>query len=171
LLGSVISEHVEALSRDFPSLPPGIADRDADVWEPLIAIADQAGGTWATEARLAAARIMARSKERGSSLGVLLLADIRRALGDKERVSTVDLLQSLHELDEAPWSSIKEKPIDARFLARMLGRYDVPPARAIRVGGHVVKGHERGDFLDAWDRYLQETEDETDKKGNDDELF
>lgn len=171
LLGEVIASHAEALANDFPTLPPGITDRDADVWEPLIAIADQAGGTWATEVRLAAARIMARSKEKGSSLGVLLLADIRKVLGERERISTVDLLQALHDLDEAPWASIKEKPIDARFLARMLGRYDVAPARAIRIGGQVVKGHERGDFLDSWDRYLQETEKEQEKEGNDDELF
>lgn len=171
LLGEIVGGLAEVLSRDFPILPPGITDRDADVWEPLIAIADQAGGKWASDARLAAARIMARSKEKGSSLGVLLLADIRRVLGDRERISTVDLLQALHELDEAPWASIKDKPIDARFLARMLGRYDVSPARAIRVAGQVVKGHERGDFLDAWDRYLQETEAGEETEGSDDEPF
>ncbi|GAA3299756.1 hypothetical protein GCM10020295_38730 [Streptomyces cinereospinus] len=29
----------------FPELPEGISDRPADVWEPLLAIADAAGGT------------------------------------------------------------------------------------------------------------------------------
>src|SRR3546814_17356925 len=32
-------------------LPEGIEDRDADVWEPLIAIADAAGGKWPEAAR------------------------------------------------------------------------------------------------------------------------
>ena len=30
----------------WPELPPGVDDRPADVWEPLIAIADLAGGDW-----------------------------------------------------------------------------------------------------------------------------
>lgn len=30
----------------FPELPEGISDRPADVWEPLLAIADAAGGAW-----------------------------------------------------------------------------------------------------------------------------
>ena len=29
-----------------PALPPGIEDRNADVWEALFAIADAAGGDW-----------------------------------------------------------------------------------------------------------------------------
>jgi len=38
----------------WPDLPAGIADRNADVWEPLIAIADLAGGAWPKMARTAA---------------------------------------------------------------------------------------------------------------------
>jgi hypothetical protein len=30
----------------WPDLPPEIQDRDADVWEPLIAVADAIGGEW-----------------------------------------------------------------------------------------------------------------------------
>ncbi len=37
-----------------PEMPPGIEDRDADCWEPLLAIADAAGGDWPKRAREAA---------------------------------------------------------------------------------------------------------------------
>lgn len=38
----------------IPAMPIGLSDRPADVWEPLIALADAAGGTWPQQARTAA---------------------------------------------------------------------------------------------------------------------
>ena len=37
-----------------PGAPEGIEDRDADVWEPLLAVAELAGGHWPERARVAA---------------------------------------------------------------------------------------------------------------------
>src|SRR5262249_37336019 len=37
-----------------PKMPPSITDRSADIWEPLIAIADMAGDDWPSRARFAA---------------------------------------------------------------------------------------------------------------------
>ena len=37
-----------------PEMPAGITDRNADCWEPLLAIADVAGGDWPEQAREAA---------------------------------------------------------------------------------------------------------------------
>ena len=36
----------------WPDMPDGIEDRNADVWEPLLAIADLAGGEWPERARV-----------------------------------------------------------------------------------------------------------------------
>ncbi|HET9256859.1 MAG TPA: DUF3631 domain-containing protein [Pseudonocardiaceae bacterium] len=41
------------LETAWPAMPPGITDRPADVWEPLLAIADAAGGSWPDRARRA----------------------------------------------------------------------------------------------------------------------
>ena len=38
-----------------PKMPVGVEDRAADIWEPLLAIADLAGGAWPDLARKAAA--------------------------------------------------------------------------------------------------------------------
>jgi hypothetical protein len=35
-----------AASNSWPDIPDGIEDRDADIWEPLLTVADMAGGAW-----------------------------------------------------------------------------------------------------------------------------
>ena len=35
---------VDELAKTYPKLPDGVQDRDADVWEPLVAIGDAVGG-------------------------------------------------------------------------------------------------------------------------------
>ena len=39
-------EHEANLIGAEPEMPPGIEDRDADAWEPLLAVADEAGDDW-----------------------------------------------------------------------------------------------------------------------------
>ncbi len=151
-----LAEWVESvrvrLESAWPDLPDEIQDRDADVWEPLLAIADAAGGEWPQVARDCARAAVAESKAKPASLGVQLLADIRKAFTDVDRMSTVELLQHLHDMDTAPWSSVKGEPIDARFLARMLGKYEIEPTK-LRIGAVTVRGYYRHDFTDAWERY------------------
>lgn len=62
---------------DWPTMPDDIQDRDADVWEALLAIADTIGGSWPERARVAAVALVAASKEDEPSLNVRLLSDIR----------------------------------------------------------------------------------------------
>jgi hypothetical protein len=52
----------------WPELPPGIEDRDADVWEALLAVADAASGVWPNRARVAAVALVALAKESTPSL-------------------------------------------------------------------------------------------------------
>ena len=39
----VVAEWAASAVVSWPELPPGIQDRDADIWEPLIAVADAIG--------------------------------------------------------------------------------------------------------------------------------
>jgi hypothetical protein len=64
----------------WPEMPDGVTDRPADVWEPLLAIADAAGGDWPTRARTACAEMVKVAASREASLGVRLLRDIRTVL-------------------------------------------------------------------------------------------
>lgn len=137
----------------WPEMPDGIADRDADCWEALLAVADLAGGHWPGTARVAAVAHVADAATARESLGVRLLADIRTVFGTSEQLPTAELLESLNGMDESPWGDLKGKPLDARRLSRMLSRYGVKPA-TIRTGTGTPKGYRSIDLHDAWERYL-----------------
>lgn len=141
------------VANSIPTMPPGVDDRDADVWEPLLAVADAAGGRWPTLGRTACVSLVTESRTCTPSLGVLLLADIRRVLNGRAVVSTADLLQALHALEEAPWGNLNGYPLDARALARLLRPYGVG-AKTIRVGEQTLKGFSARDLDDPFSRYL-----------------
>lgn len=136
----------------WPELPESITDRDADVWEPLVAIADDAGGSWPARARAAALGILEASKDKGVSLGIRLLEDIRTVMGADDRIASVDLVARLVALEEAPWPSIHGEELTPRFMARLLSKYEIG-ATTLKIHGRPVKGFKRSMFSDAWDRY------------------
>jgi hypothetical protein len=85
----------------WPDLPAGIADRDADIWEPLLVIADIAGGDWPQRARDAAVTLVTDSKRETPSLGVRLLKDLRTIFGDRDAIGTEDILDALYKIEES----------------------------------------------------------------------
>lgn len=143
----------DALRDAWPEMPEGIADRDADVWEALLAIADHAGGDWPVRARMAAVALVADSKDSTPSLGVKLLMDLKQIFADKELLATDEIIKGLCAITESPWNDIRGKPIDARRLANHLKGYGIH-SKNIRVGATVSKGYARDDLHDAWQRYL-----------------
>jgi hypothetical protein len=136
-----------------PPFPEGVVDRDADVWEALLAIADAVGGEWPARSRVAAAELVSQSKRGTPSLGVRLLADVRQVFGDGERMSTDAILKALHAIEEAPWADLRGKPLDARGLAMRLKPYGIG-SKTLREGEATFKGYESADLADAWQRYL-----------------
>jgi hypothetical protein len=140
----------------WPEMPAGITDRAADVWEPLLAVADTAGDQWPPRAREAAVHLHSEKARHDPSLGVQLLADCRTLFHerDTDRLPTETLLEALIELDEAPWGDLRGKPLDARGLARRLSKFGVRPDNH-RFHDSVRKGYRTEDFHDAWSRYLQ----------------
>jgi hypothetical protein len=147
--------NLDRLRDAIPEMPDEITDRAQDVWEPLVAIADAAGGDWPELARAAAVNLNRARAERDPSLGVQLLADCRRIYTNRnlDRLSTEDLVAALLALEEAPWADLRGKPLDARGLARRLRRYDVRPGDH-RFPDGVRKGYRTEDLHDAWHRYL-----------------
>lgn len=137
----------------YPEMPEGIVDRDADVWEALIAVANAAGGDWPKRARDAAVALVADSKGSTPSLGIQLLTDLRLVFNTADAVATDKILKSLHELEESPWGDLRGKPLDARGLSRLLRPYGIKPT-TIRIVDSTPKGYRREDMHDAWARYL-----------------
>jgi hypothetical protein len=85
-----------------PDLPEALTDRQQDIWEPLLSVADLAGDEWSRRARLGAVEIYGEDKE--LSEGALLLAHIRAALDGHDQITTKDLLEYLVKQDDAQWA-------------------------------------------------------------------
>jgi hypothetical protein len=144
---------VDGLAQAYPDMPEGVEDRDADVWEPLLAVADSIGGEWPKKARKASVSLVSDAKEAEPSLGIRLLTDCKTIFGSVDAMFTHVILKVLHELPEAPWNDLKGKPLNDRGLALRLRQYGVK-SKQVRIGEITLKGYERSDFIDVWKRYL-----------------
>lgn len=152
-----VEPQAEYLSSLWPALPDDLDDRAADAWEPLLAIADAAGDDWPAQARRAALTLSGHADDDDDSLGVRLLADIRRAFGRSgaDRITTADMLDALTADLEAPWATLMrgDRPITSRRFADLLRPFGVR-SRTIRLDdGTTAKGYLRQSFLDAFNRY------------------
>jgi hypothetical protein len=139
----------------WPEMPVGVVDRNADVWEALLAVADAAGGEWPERARSAAMELVTEVVQSPPGLGVQLLADLRIVFDElgQDSISTHSLLEQLNGMDEAPWGNLRGRELDSRDLAKRLRPYEVR-SKNVRTTEGVVKGYTREDLADAWSRYL-----------------
>jgi hypothetical protein len=157
-LAAWVSRHADDIP-EAPRMPAGVTDRPADCWEPLIAVADAAGGTWPDLARTACVALVKEATAFDDlSLGVRLLSDIRTAFGTDGRLATATLLARLATVDDAPWCEQLDGRSDkarGSWLARKLKPYGIFP-RAVRIGADHPRGYDAQDFADAWRRYLRQ---------------
>lgn len=150
----------------YPQLPDGVEDRDADVWEPLIMVADQAGGHWPQKARDACLAFIAEKPVSSVSLGVRLLTDLKTVWADDAPVmATVDVLEALRELEDSPWGDLYGEGLKPRKLAQLLGEYEVR-VKDVRTPFGVLKGYRREDLWDVWQRYVPTHSPQMGDKGN-----
>jgi hypothetical protein len=150
-LGAVVSQE--------PDMPAGVVDRAADIWEPLIAIADAYDGDWPEMARKAAVYFTkANAEDEARSSGVELLANIKEAFGSDDMISSKTLIERLCARAESPWATINRgNPIDEMGLARRLKPYGIKP-KAVRIMDKTPRGYSADQFSDAWSRYLQQVQ-------------
>jgi hypothetical protein len=142
---------VETLRIMRPDIPTALGDRQADCWEPLLAIADLAGGEWPVRARSAAIALTDSIED--TDIVVQLLSDIEAAVlskGAESVIPTKTVLEELIALEDRPWATWRhEKPITGRGLARLLGPLGIHPVHTER-----LRGYRRDAFDDAVSRYL-----------------
>jgi hypothetical protein len=107
-----IAEHID-LDVDMPSV---ITDRKADCWEPLFAVAKQAGGEWPERCTEAALFLIGRRAEHVETEGTLLLSHLKEVFedSDSDKMPTATLLLKLQNLPESPWKDIKGRPASRR---------------------------------------------------------
>jgi hypothetical protein len=151
--------NLAALSVARPTMPAGVRDRPAEVWEALLAVADMAGGEWPQRARDACRHfVLDAGGDDQSSLGVRLLRDVKTAFGDLDRMFSSDLVAELTRDPESEWCDLWGKPLDQRRLAKELKRYGVR-SKEVRIGTRNAKGYAIDDedgLAQAWHRYLSD---------------
>jgi hypothetical protein len=156
------TRNIDTLRDARPSVPDELSDRQADISEPLLAVADLAGREWPERARTALVTLCSQTDE-DESLGVKLLCACRDAFngGEADKLSTQQLLKILVDQEgDVPWASWWEHDLNngntrgpAQKLARLLKPYRIQ-ARTIRLADNTTpRGYTREDFEEAWKRY------------------
>ena len=149
-----------------PSFPPGMTnDRLMDVSEPLLAIADRAGGDWPPRVRSAVLALEGAGEEIAEEeLGILALRHVWEAFTDDavDKMFTDDLLAHLVKRDDGPWAEWWGDRVDAgktvapaRRLRKLLDRFDGVRPKQMRMDGRSgVRGYQFEPVREAAERYL-----------------
>ena len=102
----------------------------ADGWEPLLAIADLAGGDWPEAARNAAKALSGAGGVESHSIRIELLAAIKRVFAklNVDRISSKALIAELVNDEDGPWTAYGKsgKPITPRQIAHLLSGMTIP---------------------------------------------
>ena len=145
------------------TVPDGLNDRAADNWEPLLAVADRAGGEWPERARKAALALSGDGVVEDDSAGVMLLGDIKtifeqRALDAEtdpnwNEISSKQLADALAMMEGRPWPEWRGgKPISSHAVARLLKPFGIEPGY---VGSRKKdRGYAVNMFEEAFARYI-----------------
>jgi hypothetical protein len=154
---------IESLRNARPTIPEQLNDRQADICEPLLAIADVAKDKWPERGRHALIELCATQQE-DQDLGMKLLHDIKAIFESNEtkRLATRELLQGLVDIDtDGPWPHWWEKDLEddrikgpASKLARLLKQFHLKSTTFRQEDGSTAKGYVIEDFRVLFERYL-----------------
>jgi hypothetical protein len=164
------NDNATVLSTMQPELPAALNDRQADSWEPLLAVGLRAGLLWGDRARAAALALSQAGAADldQAELGEELLRDIRGlfddranqrlnggAIEDTDRLSSADMVSGLLALNDRPWAEANRgKAITQHWLARRLSTFSITVKNVRFADARVLKGYTCEQFDDAWSRYL-----------------
>jgi hypothetical protein len=164
---------------DEPVFPEELSDRQQDIWEPLLVIADLAGGTWPARARQAA--LVLHKKDEMAGYRTRLLRACRDAFGDQDRSLSRTLITALASREDGEWAGWWGETISRALrsesslydhdgvtdglwrklgsrLAHELAPFDGIGPKKIRVGEETGQGYTREMFEPHWARYLLDEE-------------
>jgi len=152
-------DHPSEIASARPEIPESLNDRAGDIWEPLFALADLAGGEWPKKARQAAVALNTGAQE-SSPIGTLLM-DIFTvmAINNQERMFSRKLVEGLnYRFTDRPWmEELRGKPVTERWLSIQLRPYGMRP-KTMRIGEERAKGYVFEEFEDVFRRYIPMSE-------------
>jgi len=158
-------EILQKLATSRPEVPFELGDRAADIGEPLLAIAEMAGGKWPEAARSSLVALLCASEdEELADPGVRLLGAIRDIFvaEGRKQLPTIQILRKLaaREEEEA-WTTQWPRELagnhargPAAKMASLLRPYGISAGTIRLADGSTPKGYRLEAFLDAFARYL-----------------
>jgi putative DNA primase/helicase len=121
-----VHANAEAIRTARPVVPAELGDRAADIWEPLLVLADLAGGQWPELARAAAVFMSAKAQE--ASPTASLLSDIHALFlrDNNDRLWTRTVVQALNQMTDRPWRDLAPASrVTEGWLSRHLRKYGI----------------------------------------------
>jgi hypothetical protein len=147
-----VTGHIRAI---HPEPLAGLSDRQNDIAEPLLCIAQLAGHRWLLQLTDALQAVFKAASVEDGSIGVTLLSDIRTIFDERkmDKVSSKVMAECLCEIEGRPWAEwFHGRAMTPNNLARQLKKYRIGSLK-IRLGTETVQGYRRGDFQDAWTQF------------------
>ena len=159
-LEAFAERNLDELMEFVVPLPQELDDRAQDICEPLLQIADIAGGDWPDKARQALIGIRHRmfSSERVSERE-LLLRDLRRVFGERKAMHSGAIIEALHELEDSPWRARGLSQWSMAEIVHEFSEYPGGPrirSKRMRVGRVLRAGYLKAQFTDSWRRFLED---------------
>src|SRR6185436_11267659 len=149
-----VREHSEAIAKARPEVPQGLNDRAADIWEPLLTIADLAGGEWPELARQAAQQLSASDDE--ITLVGYFLKDVRNymVLTKVDRMLSRDIVAAFNPMHDRPWEDLRRgREINEWWLGWQMRELGIR-AKYLRFGETVARGYALEEIDAAFRRYV-----------------
>lgn len=171
-LGQWVSSHVATLRLLEPPMP--VQDRNADKWEPLVAVADLAGEAWAERGRQACRVLCDDAVNDDDTVRHRLLVDLyavtRGDVANQAGGASSLLCERLRALPESPWKAwgTQQLPLTQPDLQGLLKAYGLHTHRrrwapgTPPVAGYELTCGKKGcdkpgcGLLEAWRRYTPE---------------
>lgn len=150
-----IATVAEEIVLDYPEMPDGVNGRTAQLWEPLFAVANAAGGHWPESCRLAFESFeLGKSNEPAElPLRLRLARDLRIVFMGEAKLDTATILGRLRALQGAPWAKLwPHKLSAAREMSKALGASVKPTKVRVEVNGEdkPVQGYTAASLESLW---------------------
>lgn len=144
-LGKWASSVAARVGELFPDMPDGVTNRDAEIWEPLLSIASEAGGEWPERARAACVElVLNQSSEPAVSPAKRLLMALREVWQDSGNLPSSEVVARLLRLK--PYSSMWTTATAPREISALLSTYGISPVK-VRDGNRTCQGYRRSDVF------------------------
>ena len=153
-----VREHSAAIAAAQPEIPAVLNDRAADIWEPLFAIADLAGGDWPEFARQAGLKLSGYDDD--VPLIGYLLSDVRdwMLIRKTDRVLSRHLVSSFKASSHRAWEDLRRgREINEHWLAAKMRDLGIRPTY-IRIAEVTGRGYLLSEVESAFRRYVPNPE-------------